>query len=92
MKTYQRQVSRGLLMCCAAFAVTALAQEAGQDGAVELSFFEYLGTMVEQDGTWLDPLDLDNDALVQETSVDTEFEAQPATQLEPQESEEAKQP
>ena len=26
----------------------------------DLSFFEYLGSMVEKDGAWVDPLDMEN--------------------------------
>lgn len=39
------------------------AEEEGETGA--LSFFDYLGTMVQEDGVWVDPLVLEEGELVQ---------------------------
>jgi len=56
------------------FPTAATAAEADQ--SADMSFLEYLGMMVEADekGVWLDPLDLDNDALVTDRVKD---QAQP---------------
>ena len=36
--------------------------------AKDLSFFEYLGVMVEKDGAWVDPLDMENAELAKAES------------------------
>jgi len=35
----------------------------------DMSFFEYLGTMVDSDGTWSDPLDLAEQTLLEESDT-----------------------
>jgi hypothetical protein len=60
------------LIACSALSIAAIAEEAND--ADEISFFEYLGMMVEleaeagenEPARWLDPLDLDNPALVRD--------------------------
>lgn len=52
----------------------------------ELSFFDYLGTMVDADGQWLDPLELAEQGAL-DASADTAQDAEQADQT--QEAEDA---
>ena len=71
------KVSLGLVMF--AQALPSIAQpsedEVQESTPLELSFFEYIGWMVEEEGTWLDPLDLDSPA--SERLPEPEGEMQP---------------
>ena len=68
-------------MCTLAVSLSAFAEEAE---APEMSFLEYLGSMVEsgEEGVWLDPLDMDNDVLVDD--VEQADAVQPVAQGESQ--------
>ncbi|HNP37809.1 MAG TPA: hypothetical protein PKK10_18350 [Woeseiaceae bacterium] len=44
---------------CAGLVALPLAPASGEEDAIgEFGFFDYLGAMVEQDGEWLDPMDM----------------------------------
>ena len=64
-------------------ALAAVGQERVPRGmAKEMSFFEYLGAMVEEDGKFIDPLDMENMDLAKPTES-------PAVEEAPDEREEA---
>ena len=44
-------------------------KDTGQDPELSLEFFDYLGTLVQRDGEWIDPLNLEQE-LAKEASSD----------------------
>ncbi len=48
---------------------TSAASEEQQDPELSLEFFDYLGTLVQRDGEWIDPLNLEQE-LAKEASSD----------------------
>ena len=77
---YRHRVSAVIVMSIVCLTSSAIAKDAKQPLLDELSFFDYLGTLVEDDGRWIDPLDLlDNspEADVDVTIVDEERVSSP---------------
>lgn len=54
------------------FSVLSFGAYADSASDAEVSFLEYLGMMVaaDEEGLWLDPLDLDNDLLLKDAKTD----------------------
>lgn len=48
---------------------TSTASDEQQDPELSLEFFDYLGTLVQRDGEWIDPLNLEQE-LAKEASSD----------------------